>query len=470
MEVLNSFLVTDFLRNKREIFSVNEFIAYIKKNGFHISKEEAFSMLYESPIVFKLSDGNFITRAGVFTNVKFSFKPTKYEVEKKCFFLGHRCIPFIDSAFSLPSDIIVLQNDKELKKVTKEVDSSFALELYSFYENPSYFLSMDCAACGQKVDYADLPPKLKLGAFEVPELKAGDRILCKVVNWDLNVIDIKVIHSSSEMQVQFNDINREQWFKNFENCFLDLFETVGPCSSIEEQLSFVYARNIAVLNMDVCGSAEELLLKSKKIALQEFGVEYRFWKKDQEVPAVGQWKSGVVNDFISFLNYFIDESILDCFLYDFIAFKESDYEELFEKLFYGHVNISEKHKVSMLLNLKSRRDILIKNYNRFFDYNLKDTRRALLELYKKMCDVKGKIDYYKVDLSKCPQPPLIIISQIFDRLLRSIKLFNESPEVALDSLDDIKMSIEGMDYNLDCAFDELKDNLKKQAKKTFMLI
>ena len=36
----------------------------------------------------------FITRAGVFSNKWFSFRPTREEVKKGMFMIGHRSIPF----------------------------------------------------------------------------------------------------------------------------------------------------------------------------------------------------------------------------------------------------------------------------------------------------------------------------------------------------------------------------------------
>ena len=52
--------------------------------------------------------------------------------------------------------------------------------------------------------------------------KYGDRIQCKVINWNLGYIEIDVVpHGTDVMQINMQDVEREAWYEKAENMFLE---------------------------------------------------------------------------------------------------------------------------------------------------------------------------------------------------------------------------------------------------------
>ena len=224
-------------------------------------------------------------------------------------------------------------------------------------------------------------------------------------------------------------------------------------------------------------SIEELIHRSKKIAFEEFGVETRLWKKGESVPVVGPWNQdeqpaeeeknvkGAFAD-IDFLPIYVYENVLK----DSIAFNDFDVKELIAKLY---PKLSESGIASqnfVMLHLKTRHDILANEYNRFVDFDIKGIRRKILNLYFRVLKIINSIELACPDLSKYPQQPLVIISQIYEHLLQTLELIESNPKLITDSINDIESSVEGMEYNLDCSYQELKRVIDKETKKGFVLI
>ena len=65
---------------------------------------------------------------------------------------------------------------------------------------------------------------------------------------------------------------------------------------------------------------------------------------------------------------------------------------------------------------------------------------------------------------------MVIISQIYEHLLQTLELIESNPKLITDSINDIESSVEGMEYNLDCSYQELKRVIDKETKKGFVLI
>lgn len=481
-------LINQYLRVKKETFSVRDFVSAVGKEGVKIRLDEGRDILQYNSNVFELKDGSFITRAGVFSDRIFTFKPSKFEVENGVFFIGHRCIPFVDSN-NHSSTLDFFYKNKLLEKKRVEVENSIALDMYSLYgeEYAPQYAALDVANAELKLlegDYFSLPYKIFLTGVSIQELidsglfKYGDRIQCKVIDWNLGYIEIDVVpHGTDVMQINMQDVEREAWYEKAENMFLESFDLFGPCASIEYQLTLVFAKYIEDLTVPICGSIEELIHRSKKIAFEEFGVETRLWKKGESVPVVGPWNQdeqpaeeeknvkGAFAD-IDFLPIYVYENVLK----DSIAFNDFDVKELIAKLY---PKLSESGIASqnfVMLHLKTRHDILANEYNRFVDFDIKYIRRKILNLYFRVLKIINSIELACPDLSKYPQQPLVIISQIYEHLLQTLELIESNPKLITDSINDIESSVEGMEYNLDCSYQELKRVIDKETKKGFVLI
>ena len=488
MKLDSNFLIDKFLRYNLNYFSAKDFVEIVSEHGMKIHVDEAMDFLQESPYVFELSNGLFLTRAGLFSDKYFSFKPSKLEVENGVFFIGHRCVPFVD--FNVHSSALnFYYNGKKLSKKSVEVENSVALDMYSLFgeEYSSQYVALDSANSELKLlegDHFNLPYKVNITGVSIQhlidsgEFKLGDRILCKVVNWSLGDIEIQIdSHGENVMQISFQDVERESWYDFAEEVFLESFYFFGACASIEAQLALIYAKYSDKLMVPVCGSVEELVQRSKKIGFEEFGVETRLWKKGESIPAVGSWNqcnedvvvesdvNGVFSD-IEFLPSYVTE----CALKDTIAYNDFDAEKLLNDLYPRIYEAGMATQNFVLLHLKSRHDILTIEYNRFADFSIKDIRRKILKLYFRVLKIISSIEMVCSDLSKYPQQPLVITSQIYEHLLQLLELIESDAKLVMDSIHDVEASVEGMEYNLDCSYQELKKVIDKEVKKGFSLI
>ena len=73
-----------------------------------------------------------------------------------------------------------------------------------------------------------------------------------------------VLPANSSSELTADDLEREEWYSNFEKGLINGFETNGPVSSIEQQLAFLFLENQQELCIKNCGSAEEFLKHTKK--------------------------------------------------------------------------------------------------------------------------------------------------------------------------------------------------------------
>ena len=89
-----------------------------------------------------------------------------------------------------------------------------------------------------------------------------------------------------------------------------------------------------------CGSIEEFMSHTKKVCFQNFGVESRIWRKNEEIPYIGKWISEenydelLINDFTNSFSPVVFDSFVKDNLYNISTKKKSEtFEELVKKAF-----------------------------------------------------------------------------------------------------------------------------------------
>ena len=108
-------LLFDFLNNQESSFTSKDFQNFVKqKGGKRVSLQAIKDILEDSDMVFPLVKDEYITRASAFEGRWFSFKPSKEEVNKGWFMIGHRTIPFINHGIS-PDTITIYSYSKIIK-------------------------------------------------------------------------------------------------------------------------------------------------------------------------------------------------------------------------------------------------------------------------------------------------------------------------------------------------------------------
>ncbi|MDE5899457.1 MAG: hypothetical protein K2H09_09385 [Treponemataceae bacterium] len=505
MKIPADVIVSKFLRTYPDTFSAKEFEAMLSRIGVKTSLTDCEEFLEGSVNVFALADGTYATRACAFTGAYFSFRPTRKEIDKGAFIAGHRCIPFVDpDAHSCR--LTFLFNGAPLPRAVIEIDSNTALDLFALYgeEFEVQYIAADPANAGLDLSATDfsLPSKIKLSGFSIEPLvrdagfQSGDRLLCAVRDWDAGTIDVSVLpHNDSPFQMNAQDMEREQWYSVLEQCLLESFDNAGPRASIEEQLAFVFADKRSELCGMNCGAVEELFRRSKKIGFEPFGVETRLWRKGEDVPAVGTWNScgegiasGAENSAAQqpslkqeaqqetgeSIRILAEEQapdyLVDAYLKDALYAKQDDFIKILLNLYPNFFQFPSHQQKLMLLHLETRHGILVRDYNRFADFDVGEIRHKALELYSAVNELVCSIDMAGTNLAHYPQQPLVILSQIFGHVMHIIEMIQTDPASVIREMNEVTLSLEGMEFNFEEISGQLKSALYEESQNGFSII
>ena len=123
----------------------------------------------------------------------------------------------------------------------------------------------------------NLPNEITLTAWSInkvtggKKMEYGDRFLCRILDWDNGVIELSLQKKSGGLTLSEEAIQREEWYTDLENAFLNGFDRYGPCDSIDSQLANVFLENQETLCIKNCGSIEECMMHTSKIGFQPYG-------------------------------------------------------------------------------------------------------------------------------------------------------------------------------------------------------
>ncbi|MCR5494429.1 MAG: hypothetical protein K6F15_02225 [Treponema sp.] len=491
MKIQVELLIHQFLRSYLEPFSVAEFVAFVKECGVKTTDRECVEYLDSNINVFALKNERYATRAAVFTDQYFSFKPGRKEFEQGLFITGHRCVPFVDPEI-LSFGINFVYKGKSLEKKTGTFDSQTVLDLFTLYgdEYSSQYIASDPVNSHIDLGKSDfiLPPVVNVTCNSLEPLikdgfKSGDRIICHVSDWDSNTVEIEFeARQTNSFQMTDADLARGEWYSNLDKFLCETFEHHGPLSSIEEQLATVFANHRTLLCKKNCGSLDEFFDRTNKVGFQLFGVETRLWNKGEDVPAIGKWNSLDVttneydeNDDFDYESRGesiepIPQYITDSYIKDFLFTKNDKIEEILPKLYPNFHRLTRFQQNFMLLHLKNRHAIISANYNRFADSEIGELRNKALDLFSSVNNLVYAIDMIKSDLSNYPQQPLVILSQIFGHVMHILEMCESDVAAVIQERNEILLSIEGMELNFECVDEDLKTVLEKETKNGFVII
>lgn len=477
-----SVILRNYFSVQENIFSVSGFMAYLKSKGIKLSFDEALGILNSSNYVFPLINDEFITRAGVFTNKWFSIKPSKEEIKKDRLVLGHRCMPFINPDIP-PCDIKIITPTARPFPRFDTFSMNFALDVFAFY-GEGYVIPYIINDRANK-DFSlqsvqdSLPNQTSLTCWTLSQVAGrkmnyGERLLCRVVDWPSNTIEVQLIEkelpqNKEELQITVDDLQRERWYNYFEKGFLESFEKNGPSGSIEEQLALLFLENIDVLCVKNCGSSEEFLRHTNQIGFANYGVESRIWRTNEVVPYVGNWNNEISDELmLAEISSNFTPQIIDAYLHQNLFCKNhlkptKTIEEIAACIFPPSLIMNKVERTAILLNLEKRNDILNKKYLGSFDNDIAPLRERTLNLFtqvnKLMCSIGGA----KLDMKKFPQSELVILTQLYGHI---INIIDELENIFLRlkfPVNDVMLSLNGMEET----FIEIKSVLERSKAKLF---
>ena len=477
-----SVILRNYFSVQENIFSVSDFIAYLKSKGIKLSFDEALGILNSSNYVFPLINDEFITRAGVFTNKWFSIKPSKEEIKKDRLVLGHRCMPFINPDIP-PCDIKIITPTARPFPRFDTFSMNFALDVFAFY-GEGYVIPYIINDRANK-DFSlqsvqdSLPNQTSLTCWTLSQVAGrkmnyGERLLCRVVDWPSNTIEVQLIEkelpqNKEELQITVDDLQRERWYNYFEKGFLESFEKNGPSGSIEEQLALLFLENIDVLCVKNCGSSEEFLRHTNQIGFANYGVESRIWRTNEVVPYVGNWNNEISDELmLAEISSNFTPQIIDAYLHQNLFCKNhlkptKTIEEIAACIFPPSLIMNKVERTAILLNLQKRNDILNKKYLDTFENNIAPLRERTLNLFTQVNRLMCSIGGAKLDMKKFPQSELVILTQLYGHI---INIIDELENIFLRlkfPVNDVMLSLNGMEET----FIEIKSVLERSKAKLF---
>lgn len=479
-----------FLRTHKEIFEISSFYKLVKKRDKSITRVDAEDILMNSIYALSIPETNeYITLAGFFTDESFSIKPKRAEVQKGVFIVGGRGVPFTDPTAS-PEVCTIIYNGKVLPKKVVSFPINFAFSIFREY-NPEFAI--------QKIledpinDKLNLPPystiedeglpkEVNLSVFDLSPIiekegfSYGDRIICTIINWDKNILEIHINHAShSKDEISDDDIKRNEWYENFEKALLQCFSERGPCASIQEQLLFAifyYDPTLLCEYGDCCGSIEEYLESSKVVSFVSFGVESRLWKKGEEIPAIGPWTEYCIEngcDYSSLRCEPLDEGVISALLgdivYYFLLTKDApktldkiiaspEYKSMFGE-FLDLMALSFPGKVDKRFR-KELKDYFSQLFGEIWDNCDEPAERKIVSvmhdtciLFKKVYNLTYEVLSAKVDLASLPAENVITLRQLCDHLMTSLIFTQINTPKVIELLQGLEDSIEGMGESFD---------------------
>ena len=327
----------------------------------------------------------------------------------------------------------------------------------------------------------ELPSKINLTGISLEKVISdfnfhkGDRILCRMVDWDQGIIEIFPILNHRKTILELNEeIGKiKLWNENLENELLGSFDKMGPCSSMEQQLSFAFLEHRKELCTPACGSIHEFLNTTKKISMELFGVETRLWKKGEDVPAVGKWNREMLGSGLEACLPALQPPacLLDCIIKDrLFNKKEIEPEEILKDFLPEEMEISKEEEEFITLQIIKRSDILREHYNWLADFPVASLRHKALGLFAKVQNLVFDIDGAGEKIERFPQQELVILSQLFAHAARILDMLSNENECKDDDRDALKLSLEGMEMNFEDICPELRNALDRCYAEQFKVV
>ncbi len=477
-----------FLRTRTVSFTVKDISERLGSSFGRVRQRDILSFLSVNHLAYPLEDGSYISRAGIFTDKPFSIFPTAYEIQKGVLITGHRCMPFCDPDI-FPHEISFTAEKKMVEKVPMEILSSDAFAYYGLLgeEYVPQYLAMDNPDNNREFmqNGFEIPFTVTITVLEMEALYRkwgfvpGDRIRAYVRNWDTGIVEIEPLFRPRENPFDNGEAEEKRriWYGDMETAFFRSFDDIGPGATMDEQAAYAFFTASEKLLIPECGSLEEFMKKNEKVCMEAYGVETRFWRCGEEIPAVGSWCESVAGeDGPGYESVFfnaglpVTETILDAYLLDSLYRKEESCQGVLKRILPAALKIPDKQRGTFLLHLHIRRSMLEADYNWFADYDSGAVRSRLLKLYSELMSFICELDMEGVTPEKLPHQSFVVLSQLAVHITGVLDSLNSARVFTDEDLEGLYISIEGMEDSYDETLDGIMEEMKKEGKMRFFTV
>ena len=480
-----------YINSQKTPFNTGDILGFLKQLAPHIDFSSYIPQIDEivsmNPDILETENEYYISRQALFLGKYFSIVPDRFELQNSVLIPGCRCIPFANPDF-FPSDYVFTYNGKTLPKKVITLQTNDLLTYYKFFgeEFIPHYLSYDKA--NSNYDFVnnnyELPGRLNVTAVDMSSVYAetgfesGCRLLLKMTGWGPPVFAVEPLieKKANPFVCSPEDEKRKEWQKKFEESLLKVFNSIGPASSIEEQVAYAFLYAGESLFNRNCSSFWEYFSASQKVELCEYGVETRLWRKNEEISLYDKWMPQEVKEAVpdvelpmlsAFMNF--SQNFIDVFIFDSLYKKETNCASVIKKLFPPETKLSTKDRLFCLLHLERRRAIISRNYNWFADFETGKLRAELLDLYMALFAYIDELDSLGFQ-GQLPQQPLLILSQLFGHVARMLESLVFPISLNDKDLSGMKLSLEGMQFTFEELQDELSAPIQKLRKDKFTVI
>lgn len=478
-------LIDEFICTHKEVFTLDEFYHEMKKKGIKLTKNDAKEVLYASDFIFPLVNGEFITRAGVFTGRWFSIMPTKEEIQKDHLVIGHRALPFLNPEIA-PDRVCIVTSTDVIPPEKCIFSMNFATDVFSMYGEGFVLPYIFGDHSNEKLTLASIqysmPTEIQLTGWSISEIAGkkgfqyGDRLLCKISDWKEGIIYVEVVKGTDSSSISFADIERDEWYSTFEKSILASIRKNGPASSIEEQLAFLYLENQEELCTPTCASIEEFFKRTKKLCFAQFGVETRIWETGQDIPFAGEWNKDASTEILyGQSGMLFSPKVMDAFILNYYAdIKNHDVNKSLDDLiddifpFSSSFNTSERKIITE--QIQKRSPYLIAQSEFYDDKRITSLRKTIVELYAQVNRLVCQISKSGLKLSELPSQELIILMQLFSHMFKIIEEMETSPVKDQLPIDELVLSLEGMEETFYEVQGILKNSLDAHAVNDITIV
>jgi hypothetical protein len=480
--------IARFLRTHTKPFTLKEVYSEIGWSFRFMRKKELEFYLLSSHMVYRLENGSFFSRAGLFTGKYFTMAPTKEEIQDGVLIPGHRCIPFTDPSF-FPHELTFTIGDREISKIHYILSTSSASSRY-FLVGEEYvyqYLATDNPEYNQTLMYADggIQENVTITVLDMEELfkkwefAPGDRLLARVTDWDRGVVELSPLLRSRDNPFEDSDQEgrRANWYKEMDRYFLHSFNFFGPCSSIDEQAANTFFMGKESLFSDSAGSLEEFLCKTEKIGIESYGVESRLWRQGEAIPVVGPWveeesaeskKAETAESMMLNSGAVSHEVVIEAYILDSFHRKETSAELVADRLLAVlPAGLSVFPRPLILQQLEHKRKSYTPYYNWFADYDNAKIRSRLLELYEALISLIRRLDSHTISPDELPNQSFIILMQLIGHITNILDAVNAMQPLADEEISTLYTSIEGMEDSFSDTKDTIIEAVRKLKKKSF---
>lgn len=456
----------EFLESATESFSLDDIVSFIRlvdpQGGNKRLSEEVTSFIASRNLAFHLEKKMYISRRGCFEPVSFVINPSRLEMINGILIPGHRCIPFANPAV-LPHEYTFFWKGQPIPATTSEGAPEDFYPFYALYgeEYAPQYVARDNPENEQAFNdnpYDD-PPEVSIRTLDMSVIfresgfVPGDVFVVKSLDWRQAFFELERVAAGTWSKRELYS-----WLEEAESAFQEVFSRHGPCSSIEEQISYAYwyggrrMRDIPAYALD-----DFLYNQTERIEIVPYGIETRFWYAGKEIPDLEDLRANqgppdrtLIEEILYEQGIPISEYVIQSYVRDALFRNERDINSIVDRIIPPVTGVHENQRRYIAHYVDEVLEDFSRQYTLFTDKSMGYIRQRVGELHTAVIDLVARLKKVDIDKSWFPRHTFVIFSQIQGHAASVLEDLDtdEAPEAS---------ELEAMDGSLDSMIETYED-------------